>query len=43
VIKLFVFLKRKPELARAEFRRMWRDEHAPIVTRSPGFERYVRR
>jgi uncharacterized protein (TIGR02118 family) len=43
VIKLFVFLKRRPNLSQAEFRRLWRDDHAPVVTAAAGFKRFVRR
>ena len=31
MIRLVYLLRRKPELSREEFHRVWRDEHGPLV------------
>ena len=44
MIKLTFCLRRRPELSRDEFQRMWREEHAPLVRRHAetlGIRRYV--
>jgi uncharacterized protein (TIGR02118 family) len=44
LIKLTFCLKRKPELSREEFQRIWHTEHAPLVRRHAetlGIRRYV--
>ena len=44
MIKLTFCLKRKPELSREEFQRIWHDEHAPLVQRHAetlGIRKYV--
>ena len=43
MVKLFVFLKRKPGSTHEEFRAGWRDLHAPVVMGAPSFEPHVRR
>jgi uncharacterized protein (TIGR02118 family) len=43
MIKLFVFVKRKPGLTAEEFGRGWYEEHAPLTLAAPGFRRHVRR
>jgi uncharacterized protein (TIGR02118 family) len=43
VIKLFAFLRRKPELTREEFFRYWRDVHAPLLLHDAELAGYVRR
>jgi uncharacterized protein (TIGR02118 family) len=44
VIKLTFCLRRRPELSREEFQRIWFDEHGPLVRRHAetlGIRRYV--
>jgi uncharacterized protein (TIGR02118 family) len=41
VTKLVVFLNKRPELSRDEFRRYWRDVHGPFGARMPGVRKYV--
>jgi uncharacterized protein (TIGR02118 family) len=44
VIKLVFTLRRKPELSREEFQRIWFDEHGPLVRKHAdvlGIRRYV--
>ena len=43
MIKLFVFVRRKPGLAPAEFGKAWRDMHAPLVGGDPGLAGCARR
>ena len=43
MFKLFVFLKRKPELSDDEFWRYWFETHAPLMTGQPAFQRHVKR
>ncbi len=43
MIKLFDFLRRKPELTHEEFCAYWRDVHAPLVLGAPGVAGRVRR
>jgi hypothetical protein len=42
VIKVFVFLKRKPDLTHQEFRASWARSD-PLVTSNPAFRRHTRR
>jgi uncharacterized protein (TIGR02118 family) len=42
VIKLFVFLKRQPELTHDEFSTYWEETYAPLVTSVPEFAGKVR-
>lgn len=39
--KLVVFLNRRPDLSRVEFRRYWRDVHGPFGAKMPGVRKYV--
>lgn len=41
VIKLVVTMDRKPETTTAEFRRYYREEHAPLARELPLLERYT--
>lgn len=41
MIKSLSLLTRKPELSKAEFRRVWEGEHAPLVHAVPEVRRYV--
>lgn len=43
MIKLLVFLKRKPGMSPEEFHEYWSGTHARIVMGVPEFMRYVRR
>lgn len=40
--KIVVLLHKRPEMSRVEFRRYWRDVHAPLAAAIPGTRRYVR-
>lgn len=39
--KLVVFLSKRPDLSREEFRRYWRGVHGPLGAKMPGVRRYV--
>lgn len=39
-LRKIAFLVRRPDLSRDEFTRHWREQHGPLVARSPGYERY---
>ncbi len=41
VIKTVTLLTRRPDLAREEFLRHWKQVHAPLVLALPGVRRYV--
>src|SRR5271167_2915104 len=41
MIKGVFLLKRKPAFLRADFKRYWKDVHAPLVKKLPGLRRYV--
>ncbi len=41
MIKGVFLLKRKPAFLRADFKRYWKDVHAPLVLKLPGLRRYV--
>ncbi len=41
MIKSVSLLTRKSHLSRAEFRKVWEGEHAPMVRAVPGVRRYV--
>jgi hypothetical protein len=43
VIKLFVFVRRKPGLTVARFAKAWRDEHGTLVAGNPGLAGKMRR
>ena len=39
--KLMVFLTKRADLSREEFRRYWREVHGPLGAKMPGVRRYV--
>lgn len=39
-LKKIAFLVRRPDLSQEQFTRHWREQHGPLVARSPGYERY---
>ena len=39
-LKKIAFLVRRPDLSHEQFTRHWREQHGPVVARSPGYERY---
>lgn len=39
-LKKIAFLVRRPDLSHEQFTRHWREQHGPLVARSPGYERY---
>lgn len=39
-LKKVAFLVRRPDLSHEQFTRHWREQHGPLVARSPGYERY---
>lgn len=41
MIKMIVFVTKRPDLDRGEFLRIWQEEHADLVWRLPGLRRYV--
>jgi uncharacterized protein (TIGR02118 family) len=41
MIKGVFLIKRKPSLLRADFKRYWREVHAPLALKLPGLRRYV--
>jgi len=41
VIKLICFIKKKPELTRAEFRDHWLNQHGPLIDSLPDFRRHI--
>ena len=41
MVKLVYCISRRPELEPEEFRRYWREVHAPIAGKIPGLRRYV--
>ena len=41
MLKGIFTVKRRPEMSLAEFRRYWKEVHAPIAARLPGLRRYV--
>jgi uncharacterized protein (TIGR02118 family) len=41
MIKGVFLIKRKPTLLRADFKRYWKEVHAPIALKLPGLRRYV--
>ena len=41
MVKLFFFLKRRPEMSAAEFHRYWKHHHGPLFTTCPAVRRYV--
>tara|TARA_B110000444_G_C18621426_1_gene492351 strand:+ start:76 stop:813 length:738 start_codon:yes stop_codon:yes gene_type:complete len=43
VIKLICFLKRSPELTRAEFHHHWANIHGPLFAKTPELKRYITR
>jgi uncharacterized protein (TIGR02118 family) len=43
MIKLLVFLKRKPGMSSEDFHKYWTTKHAEIVTGQAGFMKYLRR
>lgn len=40
-IKAIVLVKRKPSLSVEEFQSYWRENHGPLVPKTPGLRRYV--
>jgi uncharacterized protein (TIGR02118 family) len=43
MIKVSVMLKRKPGMSPEEFRRYWREVHAPLLLKQPALMRHVRK
>lgn len=43
MIKLLVFLKRKPGMSSADFHKYWTGKHAEIAMGEPDFKKYVKR
>ena len=41
MIKGVFLVKRKPTFLRADFKRYWKDVHAPLALKLPGLRRYV--
>jgi uncharacterized protein (TIGR02118 family) len=41
MIKLVVVVHKRPDMEVEDFRRYWRETHAPIAARIPGLRRYV--
>jgi uncharacterized protein (TIGR02118 family) len=41
MIKGVFLVKRKPSMLRAEFKRHWKEVHAPLALKLPGLRRYV--
>lgn len=39
-LKKIAFLVRRPDLTHGQFTWHWREQHGPVVARSPGYERY---
>ena len=39
-LKKIAFLVRRPDLSHEQFTWHWREQHGPLVARSPGYERY---
>jgi len=42
MVKGIFTVKRLPEMTLADFRRYWREVHAPLALKIPGLRRYVR-
>jgi len=40
MVKMFFFLKRRPEISAAEFRRYWSEEHGPLFSQCAAARRY---
>ena len=41
MVKVIVLLHRRPGMSREEFRRYWRETHAPLILGLPGLRRLV--
>jgi hypothetical protein len=41
MVKMLFFLKRRPEISRAEFHRYWSDQHGPLFSNSAVARRYI--
>lgn len=41
LVKMFILLKRKPEMSLANFRQYWLETHGPLVLSLPGIRRYI--
>ena len=41
MIKVIFLVHRRPGLSREEFRRYWRETHAPIASKIPGLRKYT--
>jgi uncharacterized protein (TIGR02118 family) len=41
VIKVYVVLRRRPEMSAEQFHEYWKNTHGPIVAKLPGLVRYV--
>ncbi len=39
--KMVVLIRRRPDMELEEFRRYWRETHAPIAAKIPGLRKYV--
>lgn len=40
MVKMMIFLKRRPDLSHASFARWWLDQHRPMAERLPGLRRH---
>jgi uncharacterized protein (TIGR02118 family) len=43
MVKLLVYLRRRPDLTREQFRQYWRETHGPLVKGVGEFTRHIRR
>lgn len=41
MIKAMIFLKRRPDLTKAEFARWWLESHRPMAEQLPGLKRHA--
>ncbi len=39
--KIVVFLNKRPDMSRDEFRRYWREVHGPLGAKMPGVRKYM--
>ena len=39
--KMVVLIRRRPDMDLQQFRRYWREKHAPIAAKIPGLRKYV--
>lgn len=41
MVKLFAFIRRRPDLSAEEFHAHWRDRHGPLIADTPELARHV--